>query len=174
MEMQDKIINVYDNFLSEIEHQFIIDYCHSASYFYGETDSDTTPPTGMIHEIYNQSKNFLRFEDTENFFKIFESKIKDNFSSVIETKNLYRMYINCFAPSENPYFHVDGDGYTFLYYPNESWDINEGGETQFFIDGGFYGVLPVPNRLSYFNAGILHKATAFRDRHRFTVAIKYS
>jgi Rps23 Pro-64 3,4-dihydroxylase Tpa1-like proline 4-hydroxylase len=89
------------------------------------------------------------------------------------------MYINCFAPSENPYFHIDccdekdDNEVTFLYYPNETWDLDDGGETQFFINERIYGVAPIPNRLIYFNANILHRATSFRDRHRFSIALKY-
>ena len=88
---------------------------------------------------------------------------------------LYRMYINCFAPNENPYFHVDGEGYTFLYYcDNEEFDLNEGGETQFLVDNDLMGVLPVPNRMVIFDGTIKHRATTYRSRHRFTIAIKYS
>jgi Rps23 Pro-64 3,4-dihydroxylase Tpa1-like proline 4-hydroxylase len=163
--MSKNNINVYDNFLSKEEYQFILDYCFSASYCYGESDSPLTKPTGMVHNVYNTEQI--------DFFNLFESKIKEKFSSVIESKELYRMYINCFAPSENPYFHTDGEGYTFLYYANDTWDIDDGGETQFFIDNNLCGITPIPNRLVYFDASILHKATSFRDKHRFTVAVKY-
>jgi hypothetical protein len=53
------------------------------------------------------------------------------------------------------------------------WDVNEGGETQFYIDENIYGITPVPNRMVIFDASILHRATSFRSSHRFTVAIKY-
>ena len=89
--------------------------------------------------------------------------------------NLYRMYINCFAPSERPYFHRDGDtGITFLYYVNGTDDLNEGGETQIVEDGLIKGVLPISNRLVQFNANVLHRATTYRNSHRFTLAVKYS
>ena len=84
------------------------------------------------------------------------------------------MYVNCFAPGENPYFHIDGSHVTFLFYANEEWNIKMHGETQFFIDNEIYGVLPYPNRMIKFNANIMHRATSFRDRHRFTLAVKYS
>ena len=84
------------------------------------------------------------------------------------------MYINCFAPNENPYFHTDGEGVTFLHYANDRFDLQEGGETQFYVDENIYGVIPIPNRLVMFDGRILHRATSFRNGHRFTVAIKYS
>ncbi len=48
-----------------------------------------------------------------------------------------------------------------------------GGETQFLIDDEIRGILPFPNRLVYFDANILHKATSYRTGHRFTLALKY-
>ena len=161
------MIEVIDNFLSQEEFNFVLNYSKSALYGYGEADDESHPPTGLVHNITKSKK----------IYKLFENKTKEFVST---NHKLYRMYINCFAPSENPYFHTDcsdheenDDEVTFLYYPNETWDLNDGGETQFFIDERIYGIAPVPNRLVYFNANLLHRATSFRDRHRFTVAIKY-
>jgi hypothetical protein len=175
--MNKNTVNVHDNFLSKEDYQFALEYSHSALYHYGETDSPFTKPTGMVHDVYSIiDENVVCFPNELNskkFFNLFESKIKKQFSSFIEDCSLYRMYINCFSPSENPYFHVDGEGYTFLYYVNDEWDINDGGETQFFVNESFYGIPPVPNRIIVFDASLLHKATSFRNRYRFTIAIKY-
>ena len=141
----------------------IISYCNSCSYTYGEVDNQNTPPTGMVHNI----------PESEKIYSLFESKL----SAVpfIKGMELYRMYVNCFAPSENPYFHTDGEnGITFLYYPNMNWDLQEGGETQFYINDDIYGITPVPNRIVIFSANIKHRATTFRNNHRFTVAVKYA
>ena len=54
------------------------------------------------------------------------------------------------------------------------WGVNDGGETQFLIDDLIQGVLPISNRLVGFDANILHRATPFRDKHRFTLAVKFS
>ena len=162
------MINIHDNFLSEQNYRFVLNYCYTSSYSYGECDIDPDKPTGMIHEIHKDLS-----VESEKIYNLFDSSIKQNFTSIIESLNLYRMYINCFAPSENPYFHTDGQGYTFLYYVNDNWEIDDGGETQFLINGNLYGITPIPNRIVYFDGQILHKATSFRDRHRFTVAIKY-
>ena len=88
--------------------------------------------------------------------------------------SLYRSYINCFIPGENPYWHLDGEGYTCLYYPNMEYnELNEGGETQFIISNEIKGILPIPNRMVIFNGLIYHKATSFRNQHRYTIAIKF-
>lgn len=156
-------VQTCDNFFTKKEHQIILDYCLDCEYTYGETDSKNHKPTGMVHNIPEQSE----------IYQLIQNKIETSIPAISQMK-LYRMYVNCFAPSENPYFHTDGEtGYTFLYYPQENWKIDDGGETQFLIDESVYGVFPLPNRIVKFDASILHRATSFRDRHRFTVAIKY-
>ena len=126
-------------------------------------DDEELPPTGMIHEI----------GDNEKIYDLFAQQLTQK-CSFLKGMTLYRMYVNCFAPSENPYFHIDGEGITFLYYPNLEWNLQDGGETQFYCDGNILGVAPVPNRLVMFDGEIVHRAVPFRDRHRFTVAIKYT
>ena len=159
---QTNNIHTADNFFNKRDQNTVISYCNSCSYTYGEVDNQNTPPTGMVHNI----------SESEKIYSLFESKL----SAVpfIKGMELYRMYVNCFAPSENPYFHTDGeDGYTLLYYPQKDWKLDDGGETQFIIDNNLYGILPEPNRMIMFEANIPHRATTFRDRYRFTVAIKY-
>lgn len=163
MENNQPEINVIDSFLTQREFERVVDYCHNARYAYGEVDQEGSPTTGMVHEI----------PETEFVYKLLRKTVFDRFPDVEKLK-LDRMYVNCFAPREIPYFHTDGDtGYTLLYYVNESWQPNDGGETQFLIDESLYGVVPTPNRMVMFDASILHRATSFRDTHRFTVAIKY-
>ena len=188
----DMQINVQDDFLTSEEHQFVLDYCKNASYFYGESDKEGRGEiysTGLVHEVYSIRNKIPEKElqvfggynkniNPNKFYRLFVDKIKDKFSQMKEL-DTYRIYINCFAPSERPYFHIDGDGctnngckYTFLYYPNMNWDVDRGGETQFFVDNTFYGVAPIPNRIILFDQSLLHRATSFRDTHRFTVAIR--
>jgi len=157
-------VEIIDGFLEKKDLEFVFDYCFKASYSYGEIDYDSAPPTGMVHNI----------KSDEIIYKIFESKIRDSYD-IVQGMNLSRMYINCFAPSENPYFHIDHNALTFLYYVNNCvWQINDGGETQFLIDDEIKGVIPLHNRIVGFDASLLHRATSFRDKHRFTVAIKFS
>ena len=154
------MIKIIDRFLTKEEFDYVFSYCEQAPYHYGEIDKKDTLPTGMVHLVAQR----------EIIYQLFESKTKCLFPDLI----LNEIYINCFAPSEKPYFHTDWEnGVTCLYYPNQRWELDDGGETQFFIDDEIRGVCPIPNRLVYFDANILHKATTFRDRHRFTVAIKY-
>ena len=155
-------INYDDNFLSQNEYESVLDYCINTEYSFGERDDENLPPTGMVRNI----------EKVEMIYDLFSQRLEEKCSFLKDMK-LYRMYVNCFAPGENPYFHTDGEGLTFLYYVNPEWNVQEGGETQFYVDDNVYGVSPIPNRLVMFNGMILHRATSFRSQHRFTVAIKY-
>lgn len=156
-------INFDDSFLEDREFKIAHDYCLNAPYRYGESDNGDGIVTGMVHEI----------PETEFVYKLFRKKLMDKCSFLSKMK-LYRMYVNCFSPNENPYFHTDGEGITFLYYVNDQWDLQDGGETQFYVDGNIYGITPVPNRLVMFHGMIPHRATSFRYGHRFTIAIKYA
>jgi Rps23 Pro-64 3,4-dihydroxylase Tpa1-like proline 4-hydroxylase len=161
------LIKVFDNFFSEKEFFNIHKYCVEANYTYGERDNYDTPPVGMVSDIPLNSEICTLFQN------VISKKI-----SQVSDYNLYRCYINCFAPSENPYFHTDGDsGLTLLYYPNEEWNLNDNGETQILLNtqtDQIVGVLPIPNRMLLFDANLIHRATSFRDRHRFTIALKYN
>lgn len=155
-----------DNFFDSNSHKLIFEFCQNTTYTEGQCDMPGGPPSGMISNISPDS----------SYYYSFDLAIRKDFKQV-EGKNIFRMYINLFTSNENPHFHLDGDkgqdAKTFLYYPNLSWDINDGGETQFLVNDEIVGILPKPNRLIMFDAEIWHKATSFRDKQRYTIAIKY-
>jgi len=157
------MINVYDNLFSKDIQNEVLNYCITALYSYGENDRKDLPPTGMVSEIFSDSPIYsLMIDHTVRFLNSGKKSA------------CYRMYVNCFSPGENPYFHVDAkSGYTFIYYPQFDWSLDDGGEIQFNIDGELYGVFPVSNRLIMFDSTMMHRATSFRDRHRFSIAVKY-
>ena len=161
------LIKVFDNFLSEKDFNYVNNYCLTANYTYGERDNFDTPPVGMVSEIPLDSQ----------ITSLFQNVINQKISQVLPY-NLYRSYINCFSPLENPYFHTDGDnGLTLLFYPNKEWSLNDNGETQILLKNQvdqIVGIFPIPNRMLVFDASLLHRATSFRDKHRFTIAFKYN
>ena len=160
---EGNLVKYIDDFFTEEEYKEIFDYCLKAPYFYGEGDNPDTPPVGMVSEI-------LELEISD----MIADRIK---KSIPEVSNLsiYRMYINCFAPGEIPYFHIDNEtGITCIYYVNPEFELNNNGETQFIIDNESANVLPIPNRMCYFDSSIMHRATSYRKNHRFTIAIKYA
>ena len=158
------MIKIIDNFFDKNIHNNLWEYCNKVSYRVGkEIDRPNALPTGGVFEI----------EDNNNLRGFLNKELKEKFKE-LQDLECYRVYINCFSPNENPYFHHDNDnGYTCLFYPNLDFELDEGGETQFFIDGKIEGVLPLPNRMVLFDANLDHKATSFRTKYRFTIAIKY-
>jgi hypothetical protein len=186
------MIDIIDDFLTDEEFNFVINYCIDAPYFYGEADNSNTPVTGMVHNVWyagmdedvNLPEEVVPIGgmdttpiNTKRFYELFADKIQEKYPEC-KRECIVRLYVNCFSPNDNPYFHIDDsedvDSKTFLFYPTPGYNINDGGETQFDIDGSLYGVSPIPNRLVGFPAHILHRATSYRDRYRFTVAIKYN
>ena len=155
------MIKIYDNFLSAEERQEIYDFCKKQSYYRGEVDRIGCPPTGLISNLDNQ--NII-------------SKLMKQVTN--EKKDMFRTYINLFTPNERPYYHIDKNDpnyKTCIYYVNTE-KINymdEGGET-YFIQGDFIkGVSFVSGRMVLFDSNIIHKATSFRNKDRYTIAIKY-
>lgn len=169
------MIRSVDNFLSDRECEDVVRYCIHANYYWGERDESYHEPTGMVHDIYAPDITTIE-ESSQWFYDLFVDKTQD---MVIRRPDLKvsRLGINCFAPGENPNFHQDNyddDSLTCLYYvPLQSWDYNDGGETQFIKDEQIVGILPIPNRMVYFDSKIWHKATSFKNKWRFTVALKY-
>ena len=168
MEISQETIDISfsDKFFSKQEHEMIYDYCiKNSNYRFGEKDNGSgSLPTGFVNDI----------PETHIVYKMINTILRERVEFIRDMR-LSRMYVNCFAPGENAYFHTDGDCITFLYYPNlEQYDIDEGGETKFLVNGNVQGILPVPNRMVIFDGNIKHSATALRNHHRFSVAIKYS
>ena len=60
-------IVVVDNFLTPDQHEFVLDYCEEASYYYGEVDRKGLPPTGMIHII----------DPDSDIYELFRHKTED-------------------------------------------------------------------------------------------------
>lgn len=157
------MINYIDSFLTKEEHKYVYDYCLNASYHYGEVDYAGQQPTGMISTI----------NGNERVYTLMRRRILETFD-FLRPMHLYRMHLNLFSPNEQTKYHYDGEsGITLIYYPNLDWELNEGGATEFNLEDQLQGIHPVPNRLAIFDSNIFHRATPFRNSHRFTVAIKF-
>lgn len=157
-----RMITAEDNFFTEEERKFVLDYCKNARFRYGVADSSQFLPTGMVADIYKNEKIYKLFSDTTKKYA--------------PGREIYWMHVNLFVPKEVPYFHVDSEeegDLTFLYYPNSDWHFNDLGSTEFFVNDQVIGVPPIPNRLIYFDSQLRHRATTFRSDHRFNVIIKY-
>lgn len=85
-------------------------------------------------------------------------------ATLMDGHRLVRCYANAFSFGCDGTLHTDSrrpDSYTAIYYPNDHWEPDWGGETIFFntaktdIVGAVY---PKPNRLVMFNGTIPHVA----------------
>jgi Rps23 Pro-64 3,4-dihydroxylase Tpa1-like proline 4-hydroxylase len=162
------MITYLDDFLKESEYKAVSEYCLIAPYVYGERDHPEYEPTGMTHNI----------PSSEYVFKLLISRVEEKFEFLKE-KKLYRVYANIFAPGEVANYHIDHDSkdaYTLIYYPNPNidWKLGDGGATEFYLDDSLQGIHPVRNRIAIFHSHLLHRATPFHKKHRFTIAIKYA
>ena len=166
--MQD--VTVYDGLFSKDEMEKITNIMlRNCPFHYGERDNPDTPPTGLVCD-------FGKMQLDEGFQKLLNDFVNKIYEKNENLKNakLYRIYLNYFAPRENPYFHIDGHGtITCLYYLNPELNCNEGGETQFLINDEIKGVQSKPGRLVIFDGGLKHRATSFRSHPRLTLAIKF-
>jgi len=155
---------ISDNFLTSFQANKVYAEIKAYAYTYGESDTDEFPPNGMVYNF--PSDSYLLKELLIPTYQAFPKLVGHV---------PFRSYINYFAPTENPYFHSDGDqGITVLIYVNPETSINEGGETQFLgANHCIHSVLPRPGRAVMFDARLVHKATSFRTQPRFTIAFKF-
>tara|TARA_B100000073_G_scaffold331687_1_gene321373 strand:- start:257 stop:778 length:522 start_codon:yes stop_codon:yes gene_type:complete len=160
-----------DRALDPEAFRFVSEFAYDAPYEYGERDNALYKPTGMIHNLEPDD------EDDNFVYELLDRVIREKFPEVREY-NLYRAYINCFAPREIANFHVDcsedDDQLTFIFYANKKYNgLNDGGCTEFYLDDKIIGLPPVPNTLVKFTSWVLHRATPLISDHRFTYAFKY-
>jgi hypothetical protein len=164
--IQKKLI-VIKNFFEQPDADFVKRYCLTAPYFYGERDSKLFLPTGMSHIVHPHSQ----------VMQIFIPQIKKLFPELMTDYQLDRAYINCFAPRELANFHTDCKEnetcVTLIYYPDLAFDVNDGGCTEIMDKDTLVGVPPYANSVLVFDGGLLHRATPFRDKHRFTFVVKF-
>tara|TARA_B100001996_G_scaffold290073_1_gene230266 strand:+ start:452 stop:961 length:510 start_codon:yes stop_codon:yes gene_type:complete len=155
------ILKTSDNFFDIETQRKIGDYCHKQYYNLFELDHPDMEPVGGTADVKGE------------MWDLFSNRIYSDFKDIVRDMKIYRMYINVNFSNDKPNFHTDGDeGLTFLYYPHTKWKLNDCGETQLYLKDHIYCVLPLPNRMVVFDASILHRATSFRNGHRFTVAVK--
>lgn len=150
-------MKITNNFLTPDLYEKVEDYCFKADYYYGEKDNPKQIPTGLVHDLK------------------LDSEIVNYFPQEIDDLPLYRAYINHFNPGEKPFFHIDGTGYTSLFYINcDNYNLDEGGCTEIRTHENYLiSVLPFKNTLVTFKAELEHRATSFKTLPRFTIALKY-
>lgn len=162
------MIEVLDDLLLPVEIDRIYQEIISLPYRVMEWDQEPEQISGNRSDL---QKNSFTFNCLKNCI---ESNIEE-----VKNLNISEAYVNHFSPRELPYFHVDSDNknnITVLYYADvwERYDINEGGGTEFIVDDNIISVMPKTGRITCFSSNIVHRATTYRNNHRFTIAFKYT
>ena len=153
-------LETYDNVIDLNTVNILRNEILRLPFYYGEVDSPEYQPTGVVHNI----------KPDEKYFKYFDNLV---FKLNPKCTRIQRAYINLFFSHESPHFHDDGDITTCIFYLNPELEIDQGGETQFFVNNNIIGIRSKPGRLVVFDGKILHKATSFRSFPRLTVVYKY-
>jgi hypothetical protein len=161
------MIEVYDNLLHEVERDKIYQEIVSLPYRVMEWDQEPEEVSGNRSDLPETSFALMTLRNC------IERNIKH-----VEGLTLSQAYVNHFSPREIPYFHIDSSdekSITVLYYADvwDKYDINEGGGTEFLIKDNLMTVLPETGRIVCFSSNLVHRATTYRDNHRFTIAFKY-
>ena len=76
------------------------------------------------------------------------------------TDKCYRSFYNCFQKLDNPQYHEDPGGHSYMFYLNKEWHWYWGAPTLFKTKKGIKRIYPKPGRLVVFDAYIEHKGTA--------------
>tara|TARA_B100001287_G_scaffold80194_1_gene66801 strand:+ start:500 stop:1681 length:1182 start_codon:yes stop_codon:yes gene_type:complete len=177
-EMLDGRMFIFDDAFEPPELNELVRDVQNWPYLYGEVDDGDLPPTGMSTGEYTGTKTFHALWE-------FCEKYVPQVNGCI----LKRSHANIFAPREPAYYHVDDESdeaWTFMFYANNNWDINDGGETKFITnlqnkkenyEGTEYpeiiAIPPIPGRMLIWKSNVLHTATPMRNTHRFTPTFKF-
>ena len=120
--------------------------------WYFGSDSDWDDPSRKItlaHIIHRED-----FTPVEKYF--IKALSKD-----FDTSKIGRGYYNCFRKCDNPGFHTDPGGNTYMFYINYEWDESWGGHTEFKSKETevLHRIIPKPGRLVVFDARWIHRGT---------------
>jgi len=169
------LIETYDEFLPFDEYSNLYSAVEKLPYYYGEADGPGYAPSGLISDLNDSEIHNYLYQKVKNL---------DSVKDLVHK----RTYVNYFGMLEYAGYHDDSTAKTLLFYFNQQWDINDGGETKFVIDAKdvpgikcenthdypiILSVAPIPNRVVIFQGDMIHTASSFRDKGRFTLAMKF-
>ena len=119
-------------------------------YFGCDTDwDDPNRKITLAHVIYRED-----FTPVERYFM---RELSKNF----DTSRIGRCYYNCFRKYDDPGFHTDPGGCTYMFYLNHEWDESWGGHTEFkSVESEVPKIVESkPGRLVIFDARWIHRGT---------------
>ncbi len=156
-------IQIFDQALTRAENKLFLEWCRRRPWRWGESDYQGGPPAGVVSDLEDSEDRTLLIERAQQL------------CDKLQGLTVNRTYINMFMPGERPHWHRDGAVWTVLYYVTEEREPQLGGQTEFLDHNTMEirGILPQPGRMIVFNGDLLHRATSYPHKERFTVAIKF-
>ena len=173
-----KIIDIFDNVFTASERGYHIDFCQDSKYSLGAVST-----TYFSHRKNTFFQSIFTKEDFNNFK--FDSRL--SFNPIAEKlKNYYvgQSWALASSPLSTYYFHTDdtveySNRLTLLYYVNNKWDRDWGGETIFANNEGECEIVVEykPGRILLFDSTIEHKPSPISmeaSEFRFTFVIQFN
>ena len=171
-------IFVYDNVFTSSESSHIQNIIEGSYFKLGTRSyrSVNCTQTTFFQSKYNlDDVEKLGFKNNLNYISIFNKHLK-NYNGMTNT------WVNASTYLTDYRFHVDktavDNGLTQMYYANEIWDDNWGGETIFKNNNNEVeiAISYKPNRIVIFNSHISHKPTNLSvtaDMYRFILVTQF-
>ena len=144
-------MDIKDNYLTVEQYKYVWNLARTAKYDYKEQDNV------MVAQLDETALSF--------------------FPEDINGEKLDSSQINCYVPRATTVFHVDTTGeeaITMIYYLNPTYELDEGGCTELFVDDEIVGIRPINNRAFVFNSNILHRGVTYKSHTRFTIGLRYT
>ena len=167
-------IYVVDNVLNYSEQEALLNFCKNSLYTLGHSASSVSH-YDLTRFISNLTEEEL---SRTNLDRAFISLCEQYYGRKVK---IDRSYINVYFPYTPTGVHTDdndNNAISFLVYANPQWDLDWGGETQFFTDdleSVKESVIPKGGRAILFDSKIPHSArspSVLCPIPRFTLTIK--
>jgi hypothetical protein len=174
--IDNKEIYIFDNIIGKREHRELAASIQELPF---QRDQSDSPQSGRIYQHYAAHldlKAALKLGCVKE-----TNKLIDQFFPTEKSK-LRQAYINRINFGDMSFTHEDcskeSNDISAVYYLNEKWDVNWGGEIIFYENNGdaLFAVTPKPGRLVLFRGAITHKI-GIPNRQclisRISLALKY-
>lgn len=168
---RDELIETYDGLVPQDVQAMAFDLMRRTGFTCTEKDfPEADPRMNMLSANLDLDEGGI----IHKLATAIASQITNN-----EDYYLSRAYANCYTSSDAPQFHQDtkdSSGLTILYYANDIWLPNYGGETVFLKDDEiFHSVLPKAGRFVIFDSRLWHCArvqNSLGPKFRYTIVFK--
>lgn len=168
---KNKFIHIFDNAISQAEHETFYSYIRSS--YFGIGFEDTNAVETANHK-YLQSEYTIQDLEKSGFYSAIQ---KSKAWNLLENKNISRIAINLGVPSDTNWLHTHKDQIALIYYANLNWTPEWAGETLFYSEDLkeiIYTSMYVPRRLIIFDGEIPHSIRVqsnLAPHYRFTLAM---